>query len=311
MMTSGSALRLVADIGGTNARFAISDAAGHLECIRKMRVADFSDLGTALEAYRSAEGLRAPFDDVVVAAAGPVESGAIAMTNCPWYIRAEDLADFTAPGGSVRLLNDLEAVGYALPHLSTDELEVLAAGGEAVFGTARLAVNIGTGFGAALAHPVDGAWHVSAAEAGHMAFAAREDAEWAIRKACVTVEDVLSGPGLARVFALLSGHAVSGPEAVFEALGSEPEAGRALTLFTRYLGRIAGDLVLAAGAGGGVYLCGGLAPQWRADADLGLFFEAFAAKGPMTARMSRVPVYRIVADDPALLGLTFWGRQPS
>jgi glucokinase len=299
-------LRLVADIGGTNARFATSSSQGQFDNLRALRVGDYSGIAEALEAYRSEVDLTAPFDEAFVAAAGPVERDAIRMTNCPWVVRVEDLDGALAPEAPVALFNDLEAVGLALPHLVPGGVDVVRAGGEAGFPPVRLAVNVGTGFGAAAAHPARSGWEVSATEAGHMTFAARTEEEWALTQKFASVEDVLSGPGFARLYAHLREDEewAGGPGEVFDRLGTDKSAQAALAFFSTYLGRVAGDLALAHSAGGGIFLCGGLAARWHQAADLDPFFAAFDAKGAMTSRLRAIPIYRITQSEPALFGLS-------
>jgi len=136
-----------------------------------------------------------------------------------------------------------------------------------------IAVNVGTGFGAAVAIPAQGSWHPLATEPGHVRLYGDPG----------TVEDVLSGPGLARL------------------RKADPDGWRAR--FSTSLGGITRDLVLATGAWGGVRFCGGVMGAWDEMVDARLFAEAFDIDGPMAARLAQVPLARIVHPYPALVGL--------
>lgn len=264
-----TARRLLADIGGTNARFALADGtAAPVPDI--VPVARFTRFEEALEAFLRKHAV-AP-DDIgacAVAAAGPVSGGVVHLTNAPWTIDTHALA--TRLDCPIRVLNDLEAVACALPVLGDDDLAILRPG--AVPAPApMIAVNVGTGFGGAVAIPARDGWHPLATEPGHMR----------LPDGPGTVEDVLSGPGLARL------------------RKADPDwRGR----FSTLLGRVTRDLVLATGAWGGVRFCGGVMGSWDETIDARLFFDAFDIDGPMAARLAQVPLARIVHPYPALVGL--------
>ena len=309
--------RLVVDIGGTNIRFAVSRAPGVLADIKRMRVPDYAGLAKAAALYRAGLSDRSAFTEAAVAAAGPVVEGEVQLTNASWRVRASDLTAELTPGAPVRLFNDLEAVAHALPWLAQDDVAVLR---DAPSQHAPcIAVNVGTGFGAAVAAPSEGGWRVLAGEAGHMCFAATTEDEQSLVGIFNTIEDVLSGAGLGRlrrhfeIDGILSPSRAARfePSAVFAEAASDSSAAQALAVFTAVLGRVSGDLALASGALGGVFLCGGVVDHWRGLADRKAFFEAFDAKGVMTDRMRQTPVFAIARREPALLGLSHapLGRQ--
>lgn len=290
--------RLIADIGGTNARFAISEdgAAGPVETLPS---ASFPTFGDALSAALERLG-RADIQEVAIAAAGPVSNGAIDVTNLPWRIEARAVAAELG-GAEVRLLNDLEAVALALPRLGDGDRAPLRQVASFERGRALLAVNVGSGFGAAAAVPTVAGWVALAGEPGHMGYAAATEDEWEQRVAVTSVEDILSGRGLVALYRRLGGAGAQTPAEVFHAGDDVAEA--AIAFFVRLLGRVAGDLVLATGAWSGVFLCGGVVSHPRGKAFERILLEAFDAKGAMVDRMQRVPVWRITAVNPALLGL--------
>lgn len=272
--------RLVADIGGTNVRFAAADTVGRLSSTRSYRVDEFASFDAALSHYLASEAHGTSFATCAVGAAGPVDGGEIRLTNNNWRVTSSMLADRLG-GVPVALVNDLEAVAAALPHLAVDDVEPL--GAPAVAASPRramLALNIGTGFGAAAAIRRARCWCTVPSEAGHMSLTAADDAERIWIGDGATVEGVLSGPALKQCKA---------------DLGSP--------VLASIVGRIAGDLALATGAWDGVFLCGSVASAWAKCADVAAFRRAFEAKGPMRERMRGVPTSLIVKPDVALFGL--------
>jgi len=119
------ASRLIADIGGTNARFALTSAGGPVGPTTVMQVRAHATFADALAAYVAATGSR--FHEAALAAAGPRDGDAIRLTNAGWTIDPAGVR-MVAPKAAVAVFNDLEAVAFALPHLRTDDVDVLAAG---------------------------------------------------------------------------------------------------------------------------------------------------------------------------------------
>jgi len=208
-------------------------------------------------------------------------------------------------GVPVALVNDLEAVAAALPYLTSDDLTTLGAPAPVrPQERTMLAVNVGTGFGAASVIRRDGRWYTCPSEAGHMTLGPVEPVT--ALPADTSVEDVLSGNGVARLYERLAG-ARSGriqqASDVLAASGDDPIAARTVELFAAILGRVAGDIALATCAWGGVYLCGSVATAWAGTADIERFRAEFIRKGPMRARMLNVPTAVIRRHNAALYGL--------
>lgn len=298
-----SAHRLVADVGGTNVRFAIADEAGHLERVQSFPTAEFAGFADALAAYGTGAGGLKEIGACAVAAAGPVDDGVVKLTNLDWTI---DCAQISAmlPRAGVVVVNDLEAVAAALPHLRSADLTPLGEPSP-LQGERRtmLAVNVGTGFGAASAILRGGRWYTCPSEAGHMTLGPIEAVQL---PPDTQVETVLSGGGLAKLHERLTGGRHIAPRQAPDVLAMadrDAAAARTVELFTAILGRVAGDLALASAAWGGVYLCGSVATSWAAIADAGRFRTEFARKGPMRARMLNVPTAIIRLRNVALFGL--------
>ena len=289
--------RLIADIGGTNARFALAGPEGISE-VAVLPVADHAGFLDALEAYLAGRASRA-VGAVAIAAAGPRDGDTIRLTNAPW--RIEGAAVSARLGGvPVLVLNDLEAVALCLPALGPAEVEVLAAGAPSAVPLPMLAANVGTGFGAAVAVPTRTGWTALGTEAGHMSLAPADADEGALLESIGTaeVEDAFSGPGYARLFGTATHQ---GGETVSPA---DPEnQARKRSLYSRMFGRLLGDLALATGAWGGVFLCGGVMADLPRVMDVETVLGAFRDKGKMARRMERVALCRITADSPAFRAL--------
>jgi glucokinase len=299
-----SGRRLVADVGGTNARFAIADEQGRLERVKVFQVADFPTFLDAFSAYRSdVDGLR-DIDAAAIAAAGPVDGDRVKLTNSEWIVEGTKVSAMIG-GVPTAVVNDLEAVAAALPHLTCDDLTPL--GTPAPVRPERrtmIAVNVGTGFGAASVIWRGGRWYTCPSEAGHMTLGEVEAIANLPPEA--TVEDVLSGKGVAQLYDRLASHRAGTsqrPADVFPAARDDPAAARTVDVFTIVLGRIAGNLALATCAWGGVYLSGSVALAWSEIADIGRFRAEFIRKGPMRARMQNVPTAVIRHGIASLYGL--------
>lgn len=279
---AAATLRLLADIGGTNCRFALADAEGAITARETYPLAAFGRFEDALAAYLERRPQPA---EAALAAAGPMARGVIRLTNAPWIIDRRAIS--AALGGApVALLNDLEAVALALPHLGVGDVGVVAEGRVSGGRAPLLALNAGTGLGAALAIPTppDG-WRSLSAEPGHMRFAAALPEESRIAEAAATYEDALAGRGHRLLSALF------------------PNPAERRRVYSGLLGRVAGDLVLATGAWGGVFLTGGVLQAWADNVNPVSLLDQFVDKGPMAERMAAVPIYRIVKAAPAMTGL--------
>lgn len=312
--------RLVADIGGTNARFArVVGAEGELCDLATLSVSRFASFDDALASYiascRSDLHPAHGCAGAAVAAAGPVDGDSVQLTNAPWTINRRRLSEGLG-GVPVLLVNDLAGVAMALPHLANADSVLLTGDGgrESAQGT-MLAVNVGTGFGAAAVIAHAGGWVAVPGEAGHMSLpdvGRLVGCDVARRLATAdfqSVEDVLSGRGIVAVYAALGGPVGDGTTAfdVFEAASGTRRDDAAIAtvrLAGRLLGSVAGDLLLAMGAWGGVYLTGSVVDGWAGCGDIADFAEPFGAKGAMAGRVQRVAVRRITRAEPALLGLS-------
>ena len=303
---------LLADVGGTNVRFAVL-VDGTIGPIVHLAVADYARFDEALAAYLAREKDRGQIRSALFAVAGVVQGERCPLTNNPWVVDASELrASFGF--AEVRLINDFEAVAWSLPNLARTDLRQLG-GGPPRPGAPMLAIGPGTGLGVALYVP-NGKGRVLKSEGGHTTLPSgspREDAIIALlrdRFGHVSAERVVSGPGLInlyRTIAALDG--VSVPERRSSEIsraaidGTCPVSRAALDIFCAVLGEVAGNFALALGAQGGVFLGGGIVPHMRDYLPGSQFRARFDAKGRMSAYVQAIPVYLILYDDPAFIGL--------
>jgi len=296
---------LLADIGGTNARFALlaGDAPG-VPIVRA--VADFA---TVEDAIADALARLGKAETAVLALAGPVTEEPVRLTNAPWSIGSAALA---ARFGfrQVRLVNDFLAQAHALPHLAPQDLHPIG-GGHRAAGAPMIVLGPGTGLG--VAGFIPGAGLAIPTEGGHAGLAAEtaeEDGVIASLRALAGragAEEALSGRGLEHLHAILAGrHGASLPirdaAAVVAATGC-PVARQAVRHFLDFLAGFAGDLALAWGARGGVFLSGGIVPRLLDRLDPAAFRARFEAKAPMRDFMRAIPLAIVTHPAPAFLGL--------
>ncbi len=306
-------LVLLGDIGGTNARFALAQN-GKIEMVASLRVAEHSTAGAALaEVLKSLpepRPLRAVF-----ACAGPVEAGAIALTNSTWRLEERELeAHFGFD--RVLLVNDFAAVAWGLPHLETGHLRQIGAGdGEP--GRPKVVLGPGTGLGVAAFLPAPLGSQVITGEGGHVTLPAADEREAEVlrrlraRLGHVSAERLLSGGGLVRLYETLAEiDALSppprgAPEITAAATSGDCAASRAaLDMFCAMLGGFAGDLALTWGAKGGIYIAGGIAPRIADHLAASAFRRRFEAKGRFQPYLAAIPTRIVLHPEPAFLGLS-------
>jgi glucokinase len=302
-----SGWRLVGDVGGTNARFARASG-GVIAERRVYAVPEYVTFYDALRRYLSETGGVEGCASAAIGVAGPVDGGYVKLTNAPWIIDARETGRLLG-GVPAELVNDLQAVAAGLPYLADKDLTHLGAARPEGASRPMLALNVGTGFGAASAIPSRGGWISCGCEPGHMALGAVNADELSVVEGFPSVEHLLSGRGVQTLYGRLAARSSrqvtprNGAE-IFASAGSDPVAAETVHYFSRLLGRVAGDLALAAGAWGGVYLCGSVVQGWEAVADIEEFRSSFEAKSVMTDRMRSVYTGVIEMDDISLFGLT-------
>lgn len=305
--------RLVADIGGTNVRFALIERAGAApSALRSLRCADFAGPHAALQAWLAKTGAALPAVGVF-GIATPISGDEVVMTNHPWRFSVEALR--AALGlRCLRVVNDFTALALGLPGLGEDDCERIG-GGQAQAGAAMGLLGAGTGLGVSGLIPAPGGPVPLQGEGGHVSLTASTPREaevvaWlAARHGHVSAERALSGPGLLALYAALC--ALDGvPAETLSAAavsargreGSCPRCREALSMFCALLGAVAGDLALTLGARGGIYIGGGIVPQLGEFFAQSSFRSRFEAKGRYQPYLARIPTWVIRSPHVALTG---------
>jgi glucokinase len=300
---------IVADIGGTHARFNRWTAGGGLAAgsSTRYRNDDFADLAALINRYRSDS--RSNATQALLALALPVGTGALRMTNRDWVFTAEGLR---AETGMERLwlVNDFVAAAAGVGALSATDYSQI--GGLHGDGGPKVILGPGTGLGAAvILKEQDGRERVIASEAGHMGAAAGDELARAVCERVrashgrVSWERLLCGEGLALFDAIARAVAEPAPPAAVaeKALAGDAAALRAAGAFAHALGEFAGDLCLALRATGGVYLVGGVLQGLGRALDAVELRAGFEDKGRFGTMLRGVPCFLVQADDLAARGL--------
>ncbi len=303
---------IVADIGGTNARFAVVD----LETLETSDVRLFPcsahpTLAAAIGAYLAE--LSEPPSHASIAVAAPVVGEEIKLTNSPWSFLRQELCQAAGLEG-VHVLNDFQALALSLPHLGPEEL-VQIGGSDPVERAPKVVLGPGTGLGMAGLVWSASSWVAVASEGGHVCLGAHDARELTLLehlrgdRAHLSVERALSGPGLAELYQAVAAYRGEGRtallpnEVVARAIAKEDDiAVEALASFVTWLGRFAGDAALMYGARGGVYLGGGIPPRIVEALGTEIFRTSFEEKGRMRAFLQPIPVFVILAELAALKG---------
>ncbi|PIE83205.1 MAG: glucokinase [Candidatus Contendobacter odensis] len=311
--TSTEIIGLIADIGGTNARFALVDAGHHILNEQTLACSDYTCPATAATAYLQSVGVACP-KQAAFAVATPVMGDQIEFTNSPWLFstRAVQLALNLK---QLTILNDFTALALALPQLNADERR--AVGGEtAVEGAPIGLIGPGTGLGVSGLVCSNKRWMPLQTEGGHMTFSPTDEREWAIgqllwqRFGHTSLERLLSGPGLVNLYEALaqlegwSTDSLAPADITEQALSGQCQhCTDTLETFCGILGTAAGNLALTLGARGGIYIGGGIVPQLGHFFDHSTFRKRFESKGRFKAYLEPIPSWVITADNPAFRGV--------
>jgi len=301
---------LLADVGGTNARFSLAER-GEIGPIEHFKVANFSSPSEAIAAFLARRAGSAP-QAAVLGVAGPVENNRCIITNSRWKIDGADLQNRFG-FRTIHLLNDFEALAWSLPALQPSDLFAL---GEQrpMAGAPLLVVGPGTGFGAACLFP--GAPLVAVTEAGHATLPATSEREEHViiqlrrRFEHISIERVLSGSGLVNLYhslAVIDGVTVPDrdPAAITQAALTKScdVSFAAFEMFCSLLGAVAGNLALTFCARGGVYIAGGIVPRFADRLLESKFRTQFESKGRYQSYLRSIPTSVILDPDRSFIGL--------
>jgi len=307
-------LRLIGDIGGTNARFAIAQG-GKYDQLRHVEVDHYPSLQEALSDYLKALPASERSNLAgVLDVAGPVLGDRITMTNKAWSFSVSELKQGLGLASLV-VVNDFAATARAIPFLPRKDIFTIGPALPEVKGNIGV-IGPGTGLGMSTLIPNGADWVLIAGEGGHATLAASTPEEFAIvemlrrRWSHVSAERVLSGAGLVNLY-----------EALCEIGGTEPLmlspadvtrhamnktdkcCVRAFALFCEFLGSVAGDLALTVSAFGGVYIAGGILLRFKEAFAASNFRARFESKGRFASMLAKMPTHLILEESPALIGL--------
>jgi glucokinase len=304
--------RLLADIGGTYARFAVETGPGQLEHIASLRCADHADFHAAVTAYLN--GLP-PLQIVhaAVAIANPVEGDQVRMTNYHWQFSIEQMRERLGLRTLV-VVNDFTALALALPRLLPSQRRQVG-GGSPVARSVVGVIGAGSGLGVSGLIPAGDGWVALGTEGGHTSFSPRDEREMDILRYAmgqyshVSFERLVSGPGLELTYRALLHRAgrhveaLPAPEVTRRALaGADPICLEALESFCAMLGTAAANLAVTQGAMGGVFIGGGIVPRLGTWFDRSPFRARFEDKGRFTEYLRAIPTYVITAEHATLDG---------
>ncbi|RKP50774.1 bifunctional transcriptional regulator/glucokinase [Trinickia fusca] len=306
--------RLLADIGGTNARFALETAPGDISQIRVYPCAEYPGVEDVLRKYLKDTKI-GRVNHAAIAIANPVDGDQVSMTNHNWTFSIE--ATRRSLGfDTLLVVNDFTALAMALPGL-TDAQRVHIGGGTRRQNSVIGLLGPGTGLGVSGLIPADDRWIALGSEGGHATFAPADEREdlvlhYARKKwSHVSFERVAAGPGIELIYRALAARdkkrvpaSLDPADVVTRALAGEPLAAEAVDCFCGILGTFAGNIAVTLGALGGIYIGGGVVPKLGEFFARSSFRQRFEAKGRFEAYLANVPTYVITADYPAFLGVS-------
>ena len=307
---------LVADIGGTNARFALVDPeTGRLSDELTLSTSSARTIVDLTQRYLALVGAGA-IDAACFACAGPVAGDRCSLTNAALDFSIEQTRSELGLS-SLLVVNDFAAVARSLPELGPDDL-IQVGDVRPQLERGAVAIGPGTGLGVAAVFPEDKAWRVRPGEGGHVALSCLHDDEFEVVRALrmrwgfASAEMVLSGPGLTHLYQALADVRGQRPAPVYEArpdliveralLRMDDTSVATLSMFCELLGTVAANAALTTGATGGVFLAGGIVkrfPQFLAESG---FRKRFVWHPQAGSYLEQVATVIVTAPEPGLLG---------
>lgn len=306
--------RLLADIGGTNARFALDHGGGSIGNIAILACSDYADITAAIRTYLQCCP-DMPIRNAIVAIANPVTGDIVRMTNHHWEFSINAVQ--RALGLDLLLVvNDFTALAMSVPTLAPTELEKIGGGTARNNGVIGL-VGAGTGLGVAGLIPSSGRWLALESEGGHVAFSPSDERELTVLKYCwqhydhVSAERLVSGPGIELIHKALAQQANRSEEKqlttaaiVADALqAGDPLCQATIECFCGMLGTVSANLAVTLCAQGGIYIGGGVVPRLGGYFAKSPFRSRFEKKGRFSAFNAEIPTYVITAPYPAFTGV--------
>jgi glucokinase len=329
---------LAGDIGGTKTLLGLFEPASPRPrpiAVDEFPTMDYEGLEPIVREFLARQGVTpGQVRAASLGVAGAITDQVAQLTNVPWRVRAADVKRDLGIA-RVHLLNDLEALAYAVSVLGADEVAVLQKGVRVASGNAAV-IAAGTGLGQSMLLNVDGRFVPGESEGGHADFAARTSRELEMVAELtrvfgrVSVEHIVSGPGLVNVYqfthqsfgtdpsltpnSTIPSKLCAGlpdiedpadlPAAISSSAAARrcPQCVEAMDIFVAAYGAEAGNLALRTVATAGVYIGGGIAPRILPALGSGSFIDAFRAKQPLHELVGRIPVAVILNSSSGLLG---------
>jgi len=313
---------LAGDVGGTKTLLALVERDGsgvRLLHERRFESAAYRGLAPIVAEFIAATG--AAVESACFGVPGAVVGGECRTPNLPWTIRATEVGEASG-NARVTLINDFAAAALGVLALGEESLVALQAGRSDPRGT-RAVLGAGTGLGQAILAWTGDRYTVLPTEAGHADFAPQGAEQRELQAFLepefggrVSVERIVSGPGIARIHRFLVASGAPLSEAARAAAASDdataaladlaaagdPTCARALDLFVAAYGAEAGNLALRTLPTGGLYVAGGVAARLRGRFESGGFMKAFRGKGRLSALMTTFPVRLVLEPRVGLLG---------
>jgi glucokinase len=312
---------LVGDIGGTNARFALLvDAFAEPKQFPIVQTANFANIDVALQNCILDRTSVQP-RSAILALAGPIEGDEVPLTNCDWIVRPKEMISKLG-FEDVLLVNDFEAQALAVASLGDGDREQIGPGTERL-SSSRAVLGPGTGLGVAGLVHAQHTWFPVPGEGGHVDMGPRTERDYHIWpflepiEGRISAEQLLCGRGIVNIYRAVS--AADGRDAPLETpaavtshalAGTDPAAVETVSLFSTYLGRVAGDMAMIFMAKGGVFLAGGISQKILPALRKPEFRVAFEDKAPHSAFMRSIPTYVVTHPMAALAGLAAFARMP-
>jgi glucokinase len=309
--------RLLADIGGTYARFALEVAPGEVQHMASLRCAEHADFHAAISSYLATLP-DCHIEHAAVAIANPVAGDAVRMTNYHWQFSIEQMRQRLGFEQLV-VVNDFTALAMAIPRLAPNQRRQVGGGDIRPRSVVGL-IGAGSGLGVSGLIPADDGWVALGTEGGHTSFSPRDEREVAIlqfawkRFPHVSFERLLSGPGLELIHAALAvrmgisldkDKPLTAPDITRRGLaGTDDLCVETLDAFCAILGTAAANLAVTQGAFGGVYIGGGIVPRLGAYFDRSMFRERFEDKGRFSDYCKGIPTFVITAENATFLGVS-------
>ena len=309
---------LIADIGGTNARFAaILDGEQETSFQFFHSVDEYPQfenlIAILLDEIATATGCHSAPQRACLAVACPADTETIAFTNSHWRFSKTDLKSLLGCDELI-VINDFEAVAHGITEL--DDSDLIQVGGDAP--VERKAIGIlgaGTGLGVAGLVPFENGYQVLDTEGGHADYAPINDQQSAVVDCLraefgrVSLERLLSGKGILNIYSALCklddcARVFSTPADIVSAAlaGQDEKAVETLNMFCEGMGSAAGNLALTMGARGGVYIAGGVIPRFQSFFLGSGFRRKFEDKGRFVSYLQPIPVFIVMRENLGLLG---------